>query len=157
MGYASDIKEAYPMKMLILVLPCFLFGGEITRIAVNKSQLATSVHVFFSSDTHVYYDPGFKIPVHVPKGFKKKYFFCPQITEVRSPHLPEAITDDSLFFIAQEIKKPVIGVMIVCAYDPEKVRFSWMKDILRTCYFFSYTILEPVVMILHDDHYRQYV
>jgi|GEM_PF-6306860 len=143
-------------SIALLFITCSVSGMQIRKVNCEKFPPVAQVQCAFSSDYMVQYNPGFKVPIKAPPFFKKKYFFCPHCTI--SPLLlkkTQTYSNTHWAVIFKEVTIPCPGVLIICAYNPQEIAFSWLKDSVHSTYtfYFTYTVLQMVTPLHNDQPY----
>lgn len=116
------------MRLLVCLVPCLVSAVQLTEVSVTQFDHLTQVTCAFSERAALQYDPGFKVALGIPRFLKKKYFFCPNgVLGAVDEHLGD---DTSWGVYVTAIKKPYPGIVVVCAFDPAIVDFSYTHDLL---------------------------
>ena len=127
-------------KCMVVFMVFSVSGVQLTRVVHEPSSLGGTVRCVFSENAALAYNPGFMAPFKVKRGFKKKLFFCASGTIAREclKKKQTCITNEYAV-IFELVSVPVPGLLIMVAYDPDLIAFSWLKDVLSSAYVFYFS------------------
>ena len=91
------------------------------------------------------------------RSFKKKLFFSAKGTIAHEClKKSQPITTNEYMVRFERVNTPVPGLLIIVAYDPKTVEFSWVEDKLSNTFVFYFNKKTQILNISGHDDLKQY-